>query len=184
MNAQDSLLIFHIPDDNSPKKLEIGAGSKPRPGYIHHDIRPLDDIEIVCDAKKFPEEIYEQFDEVFASHILEHFNRFEVKNVLKEWSKLVRVGGIIDIVVPDVREMCQQLVEGHIDLEFFNYLMFGGNDYEYNVHKYGFDAALLGDMLAQLGFEIISSKSGPKWEERKRDRYCPMVRLVAKKVRR
>ncbi len=184
MNAQDSSLICQLPDDESPKKLEIGAGYKPRPGYIHHDIRPLDDIEIVCDAKKFPEEIYEQFDEVFASHILEHFNRFEVKNVLKEWSKLVRVGGIIDIVVPDVREMCQQLVEGHIDLEFFNYLMFGGNDYEYNVHKYGFDAALLGDMLAQLGFEIISSKSGPKWEERKRDRYCPMVRLVAKKVRR
>jgi SAM-dependent methyltransferase len=164
------------------KKLEIGSGSRPRDGYIHHDIRQLDGIDVVCDARKFPEELYGSFDEVYASHVLEHFNRFEVKAVLQEWIKLLRPDGKIDIVVPDVREICRQFVEGFIDIEFFDYLMFGGNDYEYNVHKYGFDATHLEKTLNSLGMEIVSSIEGVKWEKRKKDKYCPMVRVVAKKV--
>lgn len=169
-------------DKNTSKKLDIGSGSKPRSGYMRHDIRPLEGIDIVCDAKKFPEEYYDSFDEVFASNVLEHFNRFEVKHVLKEWTKLVRKGGIIDIVVPDVREICRQFVDEKIDIGFFSYVMFGGNDYEFNIHKYGFDIALLQEWLQELGFEIIKSTSGPRWEDRKQDRYCPMVRIVAKKT--
>lgn len=168
--------------DEGSRKLEIGSRSKPRPGYIHHDIRPLEHIEIVCDAKKFPKELYETFDEVYASHILEHFNRFEVKGVLMEWTKLIRPGGVIDIVVPDVREIARQLTENFIDLEFFNYLMFGGNDYQYNVHKYGFDVVSLGTMLEAQGFEVLSAVEGIKWENRKTDRYCPMIRVKAKKL--
>ncbi len=164
------------------KKLEIGAGSKPKPGYLHHDIRPLNDIDIVCDARKFPDELYETFDEVYASNILEHFNRFEVRDVLKEWTKLVRPGGKIEIIVPDIREISRQFVEGYIDIEFFNYLNYGGNDYEYNIHKFGFDAALLEKMLKSLYFEVVTSQPGIKWEDRKVDRYCPMVRIIAQKT--
>lgn len=164
------------------KKLEIGSGSRPREGYIHHDIRQLDDIDIVCDARKFSEDLYGSFDEVYAYHVLEHFNRLEIKEVLAEWIKLLCPGGKIELIVPDVREICRQFVEGFIDIEFFDYLMFGGNDYEYNVHKYGFDATHLGKMLNSLGMEIVSSVEGVKWENRKRDKYCPMVKVVARKA--
>jgi predicted SAM-dependent methyltransferase/glycosyltransferase involved in cell wall biosynthesis len=166
----------------SIKKLEIGAGSKPRPGYLHHDIRPLEDIEIICDAKKFPDHLYETFDEVYSSNVLEHFNRFEVNKVLKEWTKLVRPGGLIEIIVPDLREISRQFTEGYIDFDFFNYLNFGGNDYEYNVHKFGFDVDVLEKMLKALHFEVISSQPGVRWEDRKIDRYCPMARIKAKKL--
>jgi ubiquinone/menaquinone biosynthesis C-methylase UbiE len=164
------------------KKLNIGAGSKQKQGYLHHDIRPLKDIDIVCDARSFPEELYETFDEVFASHVLEHFNRFEVKQVLQEWSRLLRHEGTIDIVVPDVREISRQLIKGYIDINFFSYLMFGGNDYEFNIHKFGFDINSLEELLESLGLKVIKRIDSIKFENRKSDKYCPMIRVIAKKI--
>lgn len=67
-----------------PLKLEIGAGDKPRPGYVHHDIRPLEGIDVVCDARAFPASEKGKYDEIYAANILEHFNRFEVRKVLRE----------------------------------------------------------------------------------------------------
>lgn len=67
-------------------KLEIGAGTKPMAGYIHHDIRPLDDIEVICDARAFPAEHKGRYCEVYAANIIEHFNRFEVKKFCRNGS--------------------------------------------------------------------------------------------------
>ena len=41
-----------------------------------------------------------RFDEVYASHILEHFNWIHVKRVLKEWFRVLKVKGLIKICVP------------------------------------------------------------------------------------
>lgn len=171
-----------ITTQNKMKKLNIGSGLKRKEGFLSHDIRPLEGIDIVCDAKKFPDELYGTFDEIFASHVLEHFNRFEIKSVLQEWSKLLKKDGIIDIVVPDVREISRQLVEGYIDIGFFSYLMFGGNDYEFNIHKFGFDLDYLEDILLSMNFHIFERIDSVKYEQRKKDIYCPMIRIRAKKI--
>ena len=167
-------LAVSVPEDLS-RRLEIAAGSKPQPGYLHHDIRPLPDIDIVCDARSFPVEHRGTFDEVYASNILEHFNRFEVESVLKEWVSLLRPGGLIKVIVPDVGEIARQYAGGMIDHEFFVYLMYGGQDYEFNRHYYGFDTGSLEQMFARCSLTSIDVKPGKAWEKRSVDRYCPMI---------
>ena len=99
-------------------KLEIGAGNRPQPGYVHHDVRPLDDIEVVCDAPSFPTGEKNKYDEVYAANILEQFNRFEVNIILREWVSLLKIGSVMRIVVPDIKEICRQYTNGWIDHEF------------------------------------------------------------------
>lgn len=162
-------------------KLEIGAGSNPQPGYIHHDLRPLDDIEVVCDARQFPDEHKGRYDEVYASNILEHFNRFEIDAVFAEWISLLKPGGTMKIIVPDVKEICRQWVNDFIDHKHFVYLCYGGNDYDGNRHYYGFDTESLAQLFEKHGLEILTMKPGIPWEERKRDIYCPMVVATGRK---
>lgn len=162
-------------------KLEIGAGSNPQEGYIHHDVRDMAGIDIICDARKFPSEHKDKYSEVYASNILEHFNRFEIDAVFKEWASLLHLGGVMKIIVPDIREISSQFVNGHIDHAFFVYLCYGGNDYEYNRHYYGFDETSLRVLFERHKLKIIKSSPGIPWEKRKTDRYCPMVTMWGKK---
>lgn len=155
-------------------KLEIGAGENQQDGYLHHDIRPLDGIDIVCDARSFPDEEKNKYDEVYASNILEHFNRFEVEDVLREWGSLVKEGGELKIIVPDIREIMRQYVYSMITHEQMVYLVYGGNDYEFNKHYYGFDVESLKSLFEKVGFRVAKIQPGIPFE--KRDKfYCPMI---------
>ena len=87
--------------------------------------------------------------------------------MLAEWVSLLKPGGLIKIVCPDVREIARQLSLEVIGIEWFNYLIFGGNDYEYNVHKYGFDMELLREMLINLDCVIEKEIPSREWENRR-----------------
>ena len=54
-----------------------------------------------CDLRTLPVEDG-AFDVVHASHVLEHFGRSEVLRVLGEWVRVLRVGGELRLVVPNV----------------------------------------------------------------------------------
>ena len=40
-------------------------------------------------------------DLIYASHVLEYFDRNEVKNVLGEWYRVLKKGGLLRVAVPD-----------------------------------------------------------------------------------
>jgi len=40
-------------------------------------------------------------DEIYASHVLEYFSRSEATDVLKEWNRVLKPGGILRLSVPD-----------------------------------------------------------------------------------
>lgn len=164
-------------------KIEIGSGANPQKGYVHHDIRKLPEIDIICDARNFPVEEHNKYDEVYASNILEHFNRFDVKSVLAHWTGLAKIGGQIKIIVPDIGEIMRQYVEGHIDHEFMVYLVYGGQDYEYNRHYYGFDVESLNKLFVECDMEVTKVIPGILWKNRKLDKYCPMITMFGKRLR-
>jgi predicted SAM-dependent methyltransferase len=99
-------------DEQGELKLEIGAGSNPQPGFVHHDVRELPDIDVICDARSFPAEHKGIYSEVYASNILEHFNRFEVEKVFAEWVSLLKPGGTMKIIVPDIQEIMPSVCRG------------------------------------------------------------------------
>lgn len=130
------------------QKLEIGAGGrpqKPKELWIHQDIRPLKGIEVVCDCQKlpFPDA---SFDEIFASHVLEHVGWRKVEATLKEWLRVLTPKGRLDIVVPDFFKLWENFITkrdlpkgskwrgGPVDSAFVAYVTGGGQEYPENTH--------------------------------------------------
>lgn len=154
------------------QKLEIGAGENPTPGYHHLDIRQLDHIETVCDARELPF-ADESWDEIKAWHILEHIPYRDTLKTLREWYRVLKKGGILDLKVPDTNQIILKWVRHEWDWEKVVYHLAGGQEYEDNTHKAFFIPAYLRLLLFQAGFTIISESN---------DRTEIEIHLIARKT--
>lgn len=146
---------LNLPDEPFP--LEIGAGERPTPGFIHNDARPLPDIEIVSDARRELVGIVGQGNAsvVRACHVLEHFPYGETVNVLSEWREMLSVGGQIHIEVPNLSWQTRAHVSGEITDQEFVYFCYGEQNYSGNFHCAGFTYELIGSKLLESGFSTV-----------------------------
>jgi len=80
-------------------KINLGAGSDIRDGYINHDITMLKGIDVVHDLNIFPwpwED--DSVDEIVARDIVEHLDDF--MRVMEELYRVLKPGGVMRIKVP------------------------------------------------------------------------------------
>ena len=81
------------------KKLNLGSGNFPKPGYINVDIDPRVKPDLLHDLNKFPYPFKDnEFDVVEADHVLEHLN--DPFRVMKEIHRITKPGGLVIIRVP------------------------------------------------------------------------------------
>jgi hypothetical protein len=91
-------------DDESAlgsRRIEIGSGTRPQPGYIHVDVDPgAWHLEAVAPAWRlpFPDAWAE---EIVAVHCLEHVHPRLLLTTLGEWRRVLAPGGTLTIHVPD-----------------------------------------------------------------------------------
>jgi len=135
-------------------KLHIGAGEKYLPGYKHMDIIKRPHIDYVGNASdlSFLEEGV--VNEIYACHILEHFNRNEIESVLHEWHRVLCKTGILRIAVPSFEAIAAEYMQSKNLISVLG-LLYGGQNYEYNFHYQTFDFARLEQILASVGFTDI-----------------------------
>jgi SAM-dependent methyltransferase len=74
------------------------------PHVQHHDIVQLPFAQQTVDL-------------IYASHVLEYFDRFEVGPVLKQWREFLRPGGTLRLAVPDFEVLARLYLSGAIKLE-------------------------------------------------------------------
>lgn len=101
--------------------LDIGCGDDPiTPTCSKADLeKPYTKIDprkltYRGDARIASQFIKEKFDVVYSSHLLEDFARNETIDVLNEWAKLLEIGGIIVLLLPDQKryvEHCKMIDE-------------------------------------------------------------------------
>lgn len=163
------------------KLLNIGGGSKDIPlpeeyADCRHDLLDIalaDDVDILCDARQLAEHICcASYDVVYCSHNLEHYYEHEVPRVLYGIKYVLKPGGVVHIVVPNIGQLICMMVEGHIDLEDVLYecaagpirpldVLYGwGKEIEesgepFYAHKTGFTAKRLHGILAAAGFQDV-----------------------------
>ncbi len=135
--------------------MHIGCGKKYLAGYKHLDVIAYEHVDFVCDARRLSMIEDESVSEIYACHILEHVDRSEVPDVLKEWNRVLKFGGLIRLAVPDFESILQEYTENK-DLERFQGLLYGGQTYNYNFHHVVFDYDILKDALENAGFHRCS----------------------------
>ncbi|WP_199177560.1 methyltransferase domain-containing protein [Halobacteriovorax sp. DA5] len=136
-------------------KLHLGCGSKKLNDYINIDILEtdaVDEIHNITDLSKFENN---SIDEIYASHVLEHFSRNEVKNVLQEWTRVLKKGGIIRLAVPNFEAIVKVYLENK-NLKELMGLLYGGQDNKYNFHYVTFDFISIKEILTELQFKNIN----------------------------
>lgn len=97
------------------------------------------------------------FFELYASHVLEHFDYAkELGEALKEWHRVLRPGGRLYISVPDLDILARLFLEkDRLDFSqriLVMRMMFGGQVDEYDYHKVGLNFEILGHFLHQAGY--------------------------------
>jgi SAM-dependent methyltransferase len=162
------------------RKIEIGSGNHPEPGFEHLDINPnLPCLEYVSEMDKIPVED-NTFDELRAIHVIEHQFWRQVRDTLKEWVRVVKPGGKLYIATPNLRWIAKSYLEARggnreevdRDLSVFNedqssWVKFNGQDVPdaglwanfkimssggtYDQHYTAFDATILTKLLQEAG---------------------------------
>jgi predicted SAM-dependent methyltransferase len=139
-------------------KLHLGCGTKRIDGYHNIDIRYLPGVDEVNNVKFLRNYKLNTVDEIYASHVLEHFGRWEYKHVLKRWFDILKPGGALRIAVPDFESITEYYNETK-DLNPLIGMMYGGQDYDENFHHIIFDFNTLSKDLYDLGFINVT-----KWD--------------------
>ena len=145
-------------------KLQLGSGNTICQGWIHQDWKNIKGVDLVIDVRRLRKYIDEEsLDSIFTSHMLEHFPRHEVRELLFDFQRWLRPGKELWIAVPDLdalyevarnkntseteRELTMMLIAtpkpGHVSAWFFEDLK---------------------EILESSGFENISRWTEPPQE--------------------
>jgi len=135
-------------------KLHLGCGKRYIPGYTHIDVVEYKHIDIVNSIDRLPMIGNDSCDIIYSCHVLEHFHRKIVGEVLKEWIRILRPGGILRISVPDMKSL-MGIYQKTGNLEYVLGPIFGRCDYLYNFHYTGFDFKTLEKLLKSVGAKDI-----------------------------
>lgn len=142
-------------------KLNIGCINY-KDGYIHIDVDnhklwkngELVPLDIIADARRLPFKDNE-VDEIYTSHMLEHLGRFEYMDALREFYRVLKTGGLLDIEVPDLLSICKQFIEEPNKRRVLLQHIYGGQSFSTDFHKTGFTLEILTEDLISVGFKNL-----------------------------
>ena len=138
-------------------KLHIG-GKEASSEWKIVDVIERPEVDYVCNANKLSMFDDNSVDVIYASHVLEHFYYNiddELTNTLKEWHRVLKIGGKLMISVPDLKTLCWLYLHPSaypMERHYIMRIMFGGQTDVYDVHKVGLDEDTLAMYLEMASF--------------------------------
>jgi SAM-dependent methyltransferase len=179
----DGHAIEHYLRRHSVRKLQLGTGSNPLPGWLNTDLFPdtypehRAKIVFLDAAKPFPLDDM-SFDYVFSEHQIEHIPEPDARAMVNECFRVLRPGGRIRIATPDLAAILSLYDDPLEDLErhYIDWVMTrfrpnisSGNRRCYVInhmfkdhkHQFIYDCETLSAMITDAGFiEVVRRKPG------------------------
>lgn len=144
-----------------PFRLNIGCGKQKFPGYLNIDFRETPATDLVRDVRNL-DLPPKSSSIIIAWSVLEHISWRETEKILRHWKDILLPGGKLILNVPNLEKMAEDIIAsdsvdyqgredrgGHI-IEH----LFGGQDYEGNVHLAGWKPDWLEKELKKAGFKV------------------------------
>ncbi|MEM3434115.1 MAG: methyltransferase domain-containing protein [Candidatus Methanomethyliaceae archaeon] len=146
-------------------KLHLGCGKRYLPGYIHIDLGDYAHLDYRCDISRLPMFGDSTVDLIYASHVIEYYDRVEVTEVLREWYRVLKKGGILRLAVPDFEALIEVYRKWR-DLDLIIGPLYGRMEIAGTgvviYHRTVYDFSSLSRLLERVGFLNIR-----RWDWRK-----------------
>jgi predicted SAM-dependent methyltransferase len=136
-------------------KLHLGCGKRYIPGWTHIDVIDYPHVDIIASVDRLPFIATGTVDIVYSCHVLEHFHRKVAIDVLYEWTRVLKPGGVLRIAVPDFAALASIYLLLGAKLSDVIGPLFGRQDYLYNYHHAVYDAETLRGLLEQVGLTDV-----------------------------
>lgn len=144
--------IWEIVGKPSGICLHIGCGNDIQDGFINID-KFNDYADVDWDIFNLPLK-NDSVNTIVCGDVLEHFGKFEVPKLLKEWCRVLKVGAPLYLIVPDIISACQRVIEDP-DNDMHIAFIYGNQLSEGQFHKSGFTYRRLNNVLTGSGFNAI-----------------------------
>ena len=150
-------------------KLNVGSGRTNWAGYIKCDIDKNADVK--CDMRYLPFK-NNSVDVISSHHALEHIPYRHIWRTLKEWHRVLKIGGELDLGMPDIELLCKKflLAPEEKRWRWFIHCFYGQQGHTYNhpwelteedaldysqFHMGMLSKERLKELLERIGFKII-----------------------------
>ncbi len=164
--------------------LHVGCGPD-IPGALHAEFRSAEwkeirldvdaavEPDVVASMTEMPQIGDESIDAVWSSHNLEHLYAHEVPLALAEFHRVLKPGGFVLLIVPDLQQVARRVAEGKLEETLFVSpagpitaidMIYGfrprlAEGHVHMAHKTGFTPQSLADKLTEAGFGELSFKA-------------------------
>lgn len=133
-------------------RVHLGAGPINLAGWLNIDAREASHIHLVANNFELSEFADGTLAEIYMCHVLEHFSFEEADQLLRNFRKKLKPGGLLRISVPNFDHLVKVYQANGNDLEIVRRALMGGQDYEYNFHKSIYNKAHLSSLLVACGY--------------------------------
>ena len=144
------------------KNLDVGCGIRPMTGEEWETLDMRSAIKLTNGTIFNPDIVAniltgiprpnETYDLVRLSSVLEHFSKRENNKIIDECYRVLKPNGVIWISVPDMMAIAEYLLEENKVFQMMNFI-YGEQDYEGNLHKWGYTNTTLSELLESKGFK-------------------------------
>ena len=143
---------------DTPQRLHIG-GMQVKAGWKIFNIQPGEGVDFIGDVADLSQFDDETFDEVYASHVIEHLGYItELPAALSGVHRIIKPGGTFRMSVPDLDTLCRLFIQDGVDTSgkfLIMRMLFGGQLDEFDFHKVGLTWDFAQEFLRQAGFSVL-----------------------------
>lgn len=156
----------------SPLRLDLGAAAVRTQGFLSVDVRSDSGAEIISDMIDLPEDLAGQVDAIRCRHALEHLDRAEARRALQTWTRFLKSGGELNIIVPDLEFHARQVLglqsstfadqHEHAMAGFYGWCGADRGGSQWDNHRWGYSFDTLRLVLEEFGYtNIFRQTEGP-----------------------
>jgi len=178
-------------------KLHLGCGAKYFKGYINVDGYDYEGQDTSRTDSKYDIKAYLQelpfknnsIEEILLVHVIEHFCRWKTIDLIKDFKRILKIGGRLIVEMPDLEQVAKLYVKhgrhgwrqiktplGKLSMAATQFYGNQWDSLEYETHRYLWEKQEFADELIKIGFKIEELHNQTKFHVPERDLRCIAIK--------